>query len=209
MKRKLAKKSNKYQIAEDSSGDDIKSSNEENEENEENEDEENEGNKTNKKNKNKKRNHQKSSTIKVMKNNNSKNNKDNNNSNYKKEDVPDPYTCSLAQIEFFFKSIVIGQDDTIEDIAMQIYFLSRNKCSDIKDRIKVLLFSGVSGCGKTQMAKEIAKLFDLKEDEEFIKYDLTLMHDESSSSILLGSAPGLVQSTCKNSLPFKLLNAIG
>ncbi len=203
-------KSNKYQIADDSSGDDIKSSNEENEENEENEDEENEGNKTNKKNKNKKRIHRKSSTIKVMKNNNSKNNKDNNNnSNYKKEEIPDPYTCSLAQIEFFFKSIVIGQDDTIEDIAMQIYFLSRNKGSDIKDRIKVLLFSGVSGCGKTQMAKEIAKLFDLKEDEEFIKYDLTLMHDESSSSILLGSAPGLVQSTCKNSLPFKLLNAIG
>ena len=94
---------------------------------------------------------------------------------------------SLANLERDLKRMVFGQDNAIEALANAIK-LSRAGLREPEKPIGSFLFSGPTGVGKTEVAKQLAKTLGL----ELQRFDMSEYMERHSVSRLIGAPPGYV-----------------
>ncbi len=85
------------------------------------------------------------------------------------------------------KSKVFGQDAAIDALSTAIK-LSRSGLGDESKPIGSFLFSGPTGVGKTEVAKQLAEVLNIK----LIRFDMSEYMERHSVSRLIGSPPGYV-----------------
>ncbi len=94
---------------------------------------------------------------------------------------------TLRSLERDLKSMVFGQDKAIEALAAAIK-LSRAGLRDAEKPIGNYLFSGPTGVGKTEVAKQLASTLGI----ELIRFDMSEYMERHSISRLIGAPPGYV-----------------
>ncbi|HYI83722.1 MAG TPA: AAA family ATPase, partial [Acetobacteraceae bacterium] len=94
---------------------------------------------------------------------------------------------TLRNLERDLKSMVFGQDVAIDALAAAIK-LSRAGLRDPEKPIGNYLFSGPTGVGKTEVAKQLAKTLGI----ELIRFDMSEYMERHSVSRLIGAPPGYV-----------------
>ena len=93
----------------------------------------------------------------------------------------------LQHLERDLKTLVFDQDKAIETLADSIK-LSRAGLRDIEKPIGSYLFSGPTGVGKTEVAKQLSKTLGI----ELIRFDMSEYMERHSVSRLIGTPPGYV-----------------
>ncbi len=94
---------------------------------------------------------------------------------------------TLRNLERDVKSMVFGQDRAIEALGAAIK-LSRAGLRDPEKPIGNYLFSGPTGVGKTEVARQLAKVMGI----ELIRFDMSEYMERHSVSRLIGAPPGYV-----------------
>ncbi len=94
---------------------------------------------------------------------------------------------ALAQLEPELKRVIYGQDAAVESIASAIK-LSRSGLGNPEKPIGSFLFSGPTGVGKTELAKQLARVLGV----EFLRFDMTEYQEKHTVSRLIGAPPGYV-----------------
>jgi ATP-dependent Clp protease ATP-binding subunit ClpA len=94
---------------------------------------------------------------------------------------------TLKNLERDLKAMVFGQDRAIEALSSAIK-LSRAGLRDPEKPIGNYLFSGPTGVGKTEVAKQLAKTLGI----ELIRFDMSEYMERHSVSRLIGAPPGYV-----------------
>jgi ATP-dependent Clp protease ATP-binding subunit ClpA len=85
------------------------------------------------------------------------------------------------------RQVIYGQDPAIEAIASAIK-LSRSGLASPERPIGNFLFSGPTGVGKTELAKQLARILGV----EFLRFDMTEYQEKHTVSRLIGAPPGYV-----------------
>jgi ATP-dependent Clp protease ATP-binding subunit ClpA len=94
---------------------------------------------------------------------------------------------SLQNLERDLKTVVFGQDEAIKAIATAIK-LSRAGLREPEKPIGSYLFSGPTGVGKTEVARQLAHTLGI----ELIRFDMSEYMERHSVSRLIGAPPGYV-----------------
>jgi ATP-dependent Clp protease ATP-binding subunit ClpA len=95
--------------------------------------------------------------------------------------------AALANLEPELRKVIFGQDKAIEAIASAIK-LSRSGLGTPEKPIGCFLFSGPTGVGKTELAKQLARILGV----EFLRFDMTEYQEKHTVSRLIGAPPGYV-----------------
>ncbi len=85
------------------------------------------------------------------------------------------------------RRVIFGQDQAIEAIASAIK-LARSGLASPERPIGNFLFSGPTGVGKTELAKQLARILGV----EFLRFDMTEYQEKHTVSRLIGAPPGYV-----------------
>ncbi len=93
----------------------------------------------------------------------------------------------LKNLERDLKTVVFGQDKAIEGLAAAIK-LSRAGLREPEKPIGNYLFSGPTGVGKTEVARQLARILGI----ELIRFDMSEYMERHSVSRLIGAPPGYV-----------------
>jgi ATP-dependent Clp protease ATP-binding subunit ClpA len=93
----------------------------------------------------------------------------------------------LINIEKDLKRLVFGQDKAIEALASSIK-LSRAGLREPEKPIGCYLFSGPTGVGKTEVARQLANLMGV----ELLRFDMSEYMEKHTVSRLIGAPPGYV-----------------
>jgi ATP-dependent Clp protease ATP-binding subunit ClpA len=93
----------------------------------------------------------------------------------------------LQTLERDLKLTVFGQDAAIETLGSTIK-LSRSGLGHPEKPIGCFLFSGPTGVGKTEVAKQLAHIMGI----EFIRFDMSEYMEKHTVSRLIGAPPGYV-----------------
>ncbi|MBN8531071.1 MAG: AAA family ATPase, partial [Alphaproteobacteria bacterium] len=93
----------------------------------------------------------------------------------------------LRNLEKNLKLVVFGQDKAIEALSKAVK-MSRAGLRDHEKPIGNYLFTGPTGVGKTEVAKQLAKLMGM----ELIRFDMSEYMEKHAVSRLLGAPPGYV-----------------
>ena len=94
---------------------------------------------------------------------------------------------TLRNLERDLRSMVFGQDKAIEALAAAIK-LSRAGLREPEKPIGNYLFSGPTGVGKTEVARQLASVLGI----ELIRFDMSEYMERHSVSRLIGAPPGYV-----------------
>ena len=95
--------------------------------------------------------------------------------------------AALAQLEPELRKVIYGQDAAIGAIASSIK-LQRSGLGNEERPIGCFLFSGPTGVGKTELAKQLARILGV----EFLRFDMTEYQEKHTVSRLIGAPPGYV-----------------
>lgn len=95
--------------------------------------------------------------------------------------------AALKNLEADLKAVVYGQDAAIEEVVSAIK-LSRAGLRDAEKPIGSFLFTGPTGVGKTEVAKQLAKTMGIA----FTRYDMSEYMERHTVSRLVGAPPGYV-----------------
>jgi len=95
--------------------------------------------------------------------------------------------ASLASLEADLKRVVFGQNDAIEKLASAIK-LSRAGLRDPEKPIGSYLFTGPTGVGKTEVARQLASIMGIP----LQRFDMSEYMERHSVSRLIGAPPGYV-----------------
>lgn len=93
----------------------------------------------------------------------------------------------LMNLERDLKLLIYGQDQAIESVVPSIQ-LSRSGLSEPDKPIGSFLFSGPTGVGKTELAKQLAQIMGI----EFLRFDMSEYMEKHTVSRLIGAPPGYV-----------------
>ncbi|MFT6556604.1 MAG: ATP-dependent Clp protease ATP-binding subunit ClpA [Sneathiella sp.] len=96
-------------------------------------------------------------------------------------------TESLRKLDVELKRVVFGQDAAIEALASSIK-LARAGLREPEKPIGNYLFSGPTGVGKTEVAKQLASIMGV----ELIRFDMSEYMERHTVSRLIGAPPGYV-----------------
>ncbi|MBM4358179.1 MAG: ATP-dependent Clp protease ATP-binding subunit ClpA [Deltaproteobacteria bacterium] len=94
---------------------------------------------------------------------------------------------SLRSLESELRAVVFAQDEAVEQVASAIK-LSRAGLRSPDKPIGSFLFTGPTGVGKTELAKQLAKVLGI----EFIRIDMSEYQEAHSVARLIGAPPGYV-----------------
>jgi len=94
---------------------------------------------------------------------------------------------ALRNLERDLKTLVFGQDQAIEALASAIK-LARAGLRDPEKPIGSYLFSGPTGVGKTEVARQLSKIMGI----ELTRFDMSEYMERHSVSRLIGAPPGYV-----------------
>src|ERR671918_980927 len=93
----------------------------------------------------------------------------------------------LQSLDRDLKLVVFGQDTAIDTLASTIK-LSRSGLGHPEKPIGCFLFAGPTGVGKTELAKQLAKIMGI----EFLRFDMSEYMEKHTVSRLIGAPPGYV-----------------
>jgi ATP-dependent Clp protease ATP-binding subunit ClpA len=93
----------------------------------------------------------------------------------------------LRQLDADLRRVIYGQDHAIQQIVSAIK-LSRSGLGNADRPIGSFLFSGPTGVGKTELAKQLAHSLGV----EFIRFDMSEYMEPHTVSRLIGAPPGYV-----------------
>ncbi len=93
----------------------------------------------------------------------------------------------LKNLSKSLKDHIFGQDEAIDELCASIK-MSKAGLRAPEKPTGCYMFAGPTGVGKTELAKQIA----LQNNMKLLKFDMSEFSEPSSSSKLLGSAPGYV-----------------
>lgn len=93
----------------------------------------------------------------------------------------------LRKMPEYLKSRIYGQDQVIDNV-VDLITINLAGLGDKNKPIASFLFTGPTGVGKTELAKEIAKYLDM----HFERFDMSEYADEYSARNLTGGQKGLV-----------------
>ena len=93
----------------------------------------------------------------------------------------------LATLERDLKSVVFGQDKALEALSSAVK-MSRAGLGKVDKPIGSFLFSGPTGVGKTEAAKQLAYILGI----ELIRFDMSEYMEQHAVSRLIGAPPGYV-----------------
>nr|NIP39294.1 AAA domain-containing protein [Candidatus Dadabacteria bacterium]NIS09424.1 AAA domain-containing protein [Candidatus Dadabacteria bacterium]NIY22662.1 AAA domain-containing protein [Candidatus Dadabacteria bacterium] len=85
------------------------------------------------------------------------------------------------------KKVLFGQDEAIETIVKSIQ-MSRAGLNEPNKPVGSFMFSGPTGVGKTELAKQLAAAMGI----EFLRFDMSEYMEKHTVSRLIGSPPGYV-----------------
>jgi len=94
---------------------------------------------------------------------------------------------ALRNIDAELRQVVFGQDKAIEELANAIK-LARAGLREPEKPIGCYLFSGPTGVGKTEVARQLARIMGV----ELIRFDMSEYMERHTVSRLLGAPPGYV-----------------
>jgi ATP-dependent Clp protease ATP-binding subunit ClpA len=93
----------------------------------------------------------------------------------------------LGELQSKLQGVIFGQDHAIGQVVRAIK-LSRSGLGQPEKPIGCFLFSGPTGVGKTELAKQIAVILGV----EFIRFDMSEYAESHTVSRLIGAPPGYV-----------------
>ncbi len=93
----------------------------------------------------------------------------------------------LQNLEADLRRVIFGQDHAIKQIVSAIK-LSRSGLGHLEKPVGSFLFSGPTGVGKTELAKQLAASLGV----EFIRFDMSEYMEPHTVSRLIGAPPGYV-----------------
>jgi ATP-dependent Clp protease ATP-binding subunit ClpA len=93
----------------------------------------------------------------------------------------------LKELETQLKAVLYGQDHAIGQVVQAIK-LSRSGLGNPLKPIGSFLFSGPTGVGKTELAKQLAKVLGIN----FLRFDMSEYMEKHTVSRLIGAPPGYV-----------------
>lgn len=93
----------------------------------------------------------------------------------------------LATLERDLKAVVFGQDQAIDALAAAIK-MSRSGLGNPNKPIGSFLFSGPTGVGKTELARQLAFILGV----ELVRFDMSEYMERHTVSRLIGAPPGYV-----------------
>ncbi|NOJ83202.1 ATP-dependent Clp protease ATP-binding subunit ClpA [Myxococcus xanthus] len=93
----------------------------------------------------------------------------------------------LQNLEKELQGVIYGQDSAIKDLVSAI-MLARSGLRAPEKPIGSFLFSGPTGVGKTELAKQLAQSLGV----EFLRYDMSEYSEKHTVSRLIGAPPGYV-----------------
>ena len=94
---------------------------------------------------------------------------------------------SLRNLDRDLKTVVFGQDKAIDELSAAIK-LSRAGLREGEKPIGCYLFSGPTGVGKTEVARQLANVMAI----ELVRFDMSEYMERHSVSRLIGAPPGYV-----------------
>jgi ATP-dependent Clp protease ATP-binding subunit ClpA len=94
---------------------------------------------------------------------------------------------ALQHLEGELKQVIFGQDAAIGAISAAIK-LGRSGLGSPEKPTGCFLFSGPTGVGKTELAKQLARILGV----EFMRFDMTEYQEKHTVSRLIGAPPGYV-----------------
>ena len=94
----------------------------------------------------------------------------------------------LGDLKSKLQSVIFGQDHAIDQVVRAIK-LSRSGLGQPEKPVGSFLFSGPTGVGKTELAKQLAKAVM---GVEFIRFDMSEYAESHTVSRLIGAPPGYV-----------------
>ena len=94
---------------------------------------------------------------------------------------------ALKNLEDELKRVIFGQDDAITEVSSAIR-LSRSGLRAPDKPIGNFLFAGPTGVGKTELAKQLARVLHV----EFLRFDMSEYMEKHAVSRLIGAPPGYV-----------------
>ena len=95
--------------------------------------------------------------------------------------------AALKNLDTELKKVVFGQDKAIEALASSIK-LARAGLREPEKPIGSYLFSGPTGVGKTEVARQLAKIMGI----ELVRFDMSEYMERHTVSRLIGAPPGYV-----------------
>jgi len=95
--------------------------------------------------------------------------------------------AQLRDLQKDLQGVVFGQDDAVAQLASAIK-LSRAGLRNPEKPIGSFLFTGPTGVGKTELAKQLAKTMGI----EFMRFDMSEYQERHTVSRLIGAPPGYV-----------------
>jgi len=96
-------------------------------------------------------------------------------------------TEQLRDLEMNLRRVVYGQDKAIEQLASAVK-LARAGLREPEKPIGCYLFSGPTGVGKTEVARQLASIMGM----ELLRFDMSEYMERHSVSRLIGAPPGYV-----------------
>jgi len=93
----------------------------------------------------------------------------------------------LRNLDGDLKAVVYGQDQAIEALSAAIK-LSRAGLRDTQKPIGCYLFSGPTGVGKTEVARQLSRIMGI----ELVRFDMSEYMERHAVSRLIGAPPGYV-----------------
>jgi ATP-dependent Clp protease ATP-binding subunit ClpA len=93
----------------------------------------------------------------------------------------------LGQLEADLRKVIFGQDHAIKQIVSAIK-IARSGLGHPEKPVGSFLFSGPTGVGKTELAKQLASSLGI----EFIRFDMSEYMEPHTVSRLIGAPPGYV-----------------
>jgi ATP-dependent Clp protease ATP-binding subunit ClpA len=93
----------------------------------------------------------------------------------------------LSTLEGELKQVIFGQDKAVENLVSAIK-LSRSGLGAPEKPVGSFLFSGPTGVGKTELAKQLARVLGV----EFMRFDMSEYMEKHTVSRLIGAPPGYV-----------------
>jgi len=93
----------------------------------------------------------------------------------------------LQNLDEELRKVIFGQDDAVTNLVTAIK-LSRSGLGSPDKPVGSFLFSGPTGVGKTELAKQLARVLGV----EFIRFDMSEYMEKHTVSRLIGAPPGYV-----------------
>ncbi|MEM9115277.1 MAG: ATP-dependent Clp protease ATP-binding subunit ClpA, partial [Myxococcota bacterium] len=94
---------------------------------------------------------------------------------------------ALANLEQQLKMVIFGQDNAVTSLTQAIK-LNRSGLGAPEKPVGSFLFAGPTGVGKTELAKQLAKVLGVN----FVRFDMSEYMEQHTISRLIGAPPGYV-----------------